>query len=199
MDSFVIGLISGFIASILTWILTTILLSPKVEISRHINKQEQGDGKVLYKMKIKNFARFRMAYDITIYFRILYKGVYLNIKAPEIPVLHSSRCKDIPKTERILPINLMSIPEQRIKGYHDEGLLAQYRNGKLTFESFNDSETRFEVVLIAHDQFSSVAKRVLALNYSYKELIEMLKPGEFVSGTLEIHSKTPMEQYDDNN
>ena len=194
MDNFVIGLISGFIASILTWIVTTVLLSPKVEISRHIHIKPLDDGKVLYRMKIKNFAKFRMAYDITIYFRILYKGVYLNIKAPEIPVLPcSTRCKDISKTERLLPINLTSIPEQRIRGYNDEALLTRYKNGTVSFESFNDSETRFEVVLIAHDQFSSVAKRVLALNYSYKELIEMLKPGEFASGTLEIHSKTPIE------
>lgn len=174
--------ILGCAASLAIWLLTTIILTPKVKVCKQIAKEVVGANST-YRLKILNKAFFRDAYGIVIYIRILYKNTYLTIKAPEVPVLYS-KCHSTPKysNERFIPINLMAIRRQKIKGFNDSNLLKKYDSGVLQIEDFIENDTGFEVVLIANDKFSGARVCVVAIQYDSEKLKDAIVEGYYEDG-----------------
>ncbi len=177
------GFLLGCCSSLAIWYFTTILLTPKIKVCRQIAKENQPGGKSKYRLKIINQSRYREAYGIQIYCRILYRNTYLTIKAPEIPVLY---CRRSVKTswshERFVPINPMGIRNSKIEGFNNDDLLRKYKAGNLSLEDFYGDDTYFEVVLIAHDKFSGARKFVVSLSYNSEELKNAIVEGIFEDG-----------------
>lgn len=189
--SFVIGLSSGILSSLIFWFVTTILLRPRLCISNDIQIITDENGHTLYKLKIQNQGFKRNAYDIRTYVRIRYRGTYLSIELPMIPVL---KCKGHGKNdfnnERMLPFKLSHIRKSKIDGYGDAELKNKYKNDLLTFEDFEGEDTCFEVVVTAYDGISSASCKVLVLDYNYKQLIAATGEGNFEEGSLKFVRNT---------
>ncbi|MDE7377726.1 MAG: hypothetical protein K2N13_02055 [Paraprevotella sp.] len=189
--SFTIGLCSGIMSSVIFWLVTTILLRPKLRISKDIQIITQTDGTTLYKLKIQNQGFKRNVYDIRTYIRIRYRGTFLSIELPTIPVL---KCKGRGKhkfdNERLLPFNLSDIRAAKINGFKDTVLKRKYESKQLTLNDFEDKDTRFETVLIAYDEISNASCKVLILDYDFKQMIAAASKGLFEPGSLKLTRDT---------
>lgn len=112
LSALIIGFVSGVLATLLSWIISHIIFSPRIKVSRDIafrltpdkrpvldEKErpirDENDEIILedyrasvYRIKIEN-ASFRNAFDIKIYIRLNYKQQYAIINVPDQPVLLS--------------------------------------------------------------------------------------------------------------
>jgi hypothetical protein len=186
--AFVIGCLS----SLVIWLITTIILTPKIKICPEISKTLQHDGKPVYRLKIIN-KRKRDAYGIDIYIRIRCERKFLSMKAPEVPILHCKRHSET-DYERLIPFEAHLIQESRIKGLNNKELYKKYTDGILTLEDFlynGDGEKSFEIILIAHDKFSGARKFVKALEFTEQELRNSIIDGVFKDGDDRVTPSTP--------
>lgn len=189
--SFTIGLCSGIVSSVIFWFVTTILLRPKLRISKDIQIIKQKDGTTLYKLKIQNQGFKRNAYDIRTNIRIRYRGVYLSIPSPTIPVLMcKGRGKHKFDNERLLPFNLSDIRDTKINGFKDAALKRKYESKRLTLNDFKDKDTRLEIVLIAYNGISNASYKMLILDYDFKQMIAAASKGLFEPGSLKLTRDT---------
>lgn len=182
--SMLISFVLGCTSSLVVWYFTVGIFVPKIEICKEIARTRQSDGKCKYQIKIINKSFKRDAFQINIYYRIRYRGIYFTINAPEIPILScGKKNKDNFDNERLIPINLMGIRKNKVEGFgEEEKLLEKYRRGTLEFEDFFTEDFNFEIVLSAFASISGSRLFMNVCNYNAEELKEVIKDGIYNKG-----------------
>lgn len=199
--SFLISILASYL--FLKW--TQFKYRPKIEIGKEvalrIEDDEKYDRKVpTYRLKIKNCSN-REVFSIKTTLRIRYRGKYLTIELPSVPVLYGNRQPyAADNVERVLPFRLTQIKKDRILTINEKSIQEKYENGSLNFTDFNQYDTVVEIILSASDGVSGIV-----LNQSFPpipihQFIKSIKNGSFSRGSMNVSDTGATESiiYGDN-
>lgn len=153
----------------------------------------------VYRIKLANIS-LRKAFDIRVFFRLRYNNHYATVELPYQPYLmnqinifrrwinSSKGIKDTYENHRTIPFRLTDIRISKIEGYNEPNLRQKYEEGVLCLEDFKKDDTIVEFVVMAVDNVSGAAVRVLTKKFTQKDLDEHVKEGKFLDGEMVIRA-----------
>lgn len=185
-DSLIIGILSGLICALLTWILRPV---PRLRILKEVAFDKE---KTKYQFKIQNRGCFDIGIS-SIHITLCFKGQFYNIKGNVIPFIHSEKNAKKTKSkytyERLVSINVSHIKPEAISKSEDEELIKKCESGKLVLHDFikKDENLRIYVGLMA------ISYRFNTTKY-YKATLTQWTEGEYSPGKCVVeNAKTPTE------
>jgi hypothetical protein len=187
-----IGFVTGVIASLFTWFITTFCLRSHIEISPEISKLLD-EGQFVYRIKILNRLK-RDAYNISIYFRVhllIYPIIAIELAEGNIIPRLPGKSKENNEWEREVSIDVLknakALKDKRIK---NDDILEKGENGTITLEDVFDlnNNAYAEVILVAYDAFGQTQK-LFQQQYTQKDI----HPFKFKSGSVELDKSQPTQ------
>jgi hypothetical protein len=181
----IIGLLTGIIASITVWFVTTKIIVPRIDFSEHISKTKPLYlDRPKYRFRMRNKGK-RNIVDNDIYFRMRIKGLYkddphmwevvvlpirTSIGNSKVPVLKPTSQNYYGTTYEIYAhkcqlFNLEFYPKE---------IKDKCINEKLTLEDiFNlGTETEGNILFFGYDEFSGARKYFISKTYKISDIRE---------------------------
>lgn len=190
--SFIGGILSGLLATLIYQLILTRCLNPKFIISNDIALSYQIDKNGIeqptYRIKISNESK-REAFDIHTYLRLRYCNKYLTLELPYIPAMHGKiKNRDCDEYQRELPFRLSHIRETKILGFLNEQLTAKYKAGTLSFEDLDHKDNILEFVLMATDSKTGVSTKIIIQTLSSDKILKSIHKGKFKKGSMTVET-----------
>jgi len=195
METLITGAIIGILTSLAVWLLTCVILVPKIKFAEKIAKTRYSDNEFVYYIKFKNDG-CRDIIDIFIYCTLTIKGIDRN--SPEItdfvsipmgsmgnniPRLSREREEENIKGLRQCKINISNFDTFPGHKFSDD-INEKYRNGTLSLEDLLslDKSAEMKFAILGTDIFSGARKYIESKPFSINDIVE----GNYIKDSLNI-------------
>ena len=179
----IISFLLGGLMSLLIWLLTTKILSPRILLADDLSRVNTNqEGKKRYFFKIQNLSPQRNIYDIACYVRYHFSDdSFYSETLPTIPLLKHREAGYDYKYERKIElkrINLANVNKSIQERYGKE-------NNQIEIDEFFEKENNngyIEMIVICYDAFSGAKRCVISKEFRQSNIND----GHYLKGSMKI-------------